>query len=82
MRHALNASRKKGETYEMLGASTEDNQTIRTENLPSVVLSIVPIVTLIFLVVVFSNTANFVLIALTAAILLAALLFRKQLPDQ
>lgn len=82
MRHALNASKKKGETYEKLGASTEDNQTIRTDNLPSVVLSIVPIVALIFLVIVFSNTANIVLIALTTAILLAALLFRKQLPDQ
>ena len=39
-----------------------------------------PIVALIFLVIVFSNTANIVLS--TTAILLAALLFRKQLPDQ
>lgn len=82
MKYALNKSIEKGENYTTMGLSTDDDQGVRTENLPSIGLSLIPIIVLIFTVIVFSSYPNIVIIALTLSILLAAVLFNKQLPKQ
>lgn len=54
---------------------TDENQRVRSENLPSIGLSIIPILALIGLVIGFSKIPHIVIIALTVSILLAAFLF-------
>lgn len=82
MKYALNKSLANKETYEQLGQDTDDNITINTDNLPSLGLSLLPILGLIAIIIGFSHVSNIVLIALTASIFLAAIGLRKQLPNQ
>lgn len=82
MKYALNKSLKNGETYEKMGLSTDDNVELSTNNLPNIWVSLAPLVSLITIIIVFSHVANIVLIALTVAILMAAVLMNKQLESQ
>lgn len=82
MKYALNKSLKNGETYEKMGLSTDDNVELSTNNLPNIWVSLAPLVSLIAIIIVFSHVANIVLIALTVAILMAAVLMNKQLESQ
>lgn len=82
MKFALNKVMAKGETYEMIGMDTDSGEDTNMDNIPSIGLSVLPIFALIFTVIVFSSHPNIVLIALTLAIVLSAILFNKQLPNQ
>ena len=72
MKYALNKSLKNSKTYEKMGMSTDDNVELSTNNLPNIWVSLAPLVSLITIIIVFSHVANIVLIALTVAILMAA----------
>lgn len=52
------------------------------EGLPAVGLAVTPLLVLIGIILVFSQTSNIILIALTVAIVLSAILYRSYLPDQ
>lgn len=87
MKVELNKSLKKNETfYSYLG---DDKQTdlpeeieVDESNLPSIFLSLLPIVTLIAIILIFSSVPNIILIALTAAIVMSALLYNNYIPSQ
>lgn len=87
MKVELNKSLKKNETfYSYLG---DDKQTdlpeeieVDESNLPSIFLSLLPIVTLISIILIFSSVPNIILIALTAAIVMSALLYNNYIPSQ
>lgn len=82
MKYALKKSIERGETYERLGKETDDNTTLSTENLPNLIESLIPIVGLIAIIIAFSHINNIVITALTISIFLAAIVLRKQLPNQ
>ncbi|HEM6111586.1 TPA: GntP family permease [Streptococcus suis] len=79
MAYCLKQSLAKGETYtevEEASVSTEEGKQ------PSVVLSILPLLSLIGVIFVWSQTPNILVIGLTVSILLAALIFHSYLPNQ
>lgn len=49
--------------------------------MPSLLVSVAPILVLIAIILVFSKTPHIILVALTAAILVSAVLFHKYLPN-
>lgn len=81
MKVMLNKSLKKGETFHSKYAS-RDREGAATRELPSFVVSLLPIVTLLAIILVFSKVQNIIIVALIVAILLSALLFRKQIAEQ
>ncbi|MHA6602849.1 translation initiation factor IF-2 [Aerococcus urinae] len=52
------------------------------ENIPPILLAILPLITLVAIILIFSDVPNIILIALTVGILLSAFLYRKYLPKQ
>ncbi|MCF1676614.1 MAG: GntP family permease [Tetragenococcus halophilus] len=88
MKYELNKSIKKGETfYSYLGKKAnnmENNQDTSEKTLtkPSFITSILPLMLLIGVILLFSNVANIMLIALTMAIVCCALVFKRYLGDQ
>ncbi|HFI0567617.1 TPA: GntP family permease [Streptococcus suis] len=79
MAYCLKQSLAKGETY-----TEVDEAPISTEEgkQPSLVLSILPLLSLIGVIFVWSQTPNILVIGLTVSILLAALIFHSYIPNQ
>lgn len=87
MKVELNKSIKKEETFYSYLDSDKiedmpDEVAVEEKNLPSLFLSLLPILSLITIILVFSHVPNIILIALTVAIILSALLYRKYIPSQ
>ncbi len=82
MKFELNRSRKKGLTF--ADFCEDDSVSEVRKDVPSFIVSILPMLTLITIVVVGSilKVGNIILIGLVAAILLSAILFNKYLPKQ
>ncbi|MDO0993748.1 GntP family permease [Staphylococcus borealis] len=80
MKHALNKSIAKGESF--ADYNIKDMQFDKKEQTPHFLLSILPIVVLIVMNIVGSamGISNIILISLTTAIILSALLFFKYIP--
>lgn len=88
----LKASKARGEGFysysggeaekkadELKGASQEQ---IDETKLPSIVLSILPLVTLIIIIMFFSKVSHIILIALTVAIVMSAIIFKPYIKNQ
>lgn len=87
MKAELNKSLKKNETfYSYLDGDAPDvnDEVIEVEeaDLPGIGISLAPIVSLIAIILIFSRVPNIILIALTAAIIISAFLYRNYIPNQ
>jgi len=75
----LNKSLNKGETFQFQDHDLESENN-NTANQPSFLTSLTPIITLLAIILLFSNAGSYVIIvALTIATLLSVFLFRKQI---
>ena len=81
MKYALKKSLAKGEVWVEEEAGV-DTKSIDNSELPSFISSIVPISSLIIIILLFRNIPNIIVVGLIVAILLCALLFRKQVTSQ
>lgn len=87
MKVQLNKSIKNGEGFDSYlegkGTTTAvQEEAIDESSIPNVWTSLAPILSLVAVILVFSKVPNIILIALTVAILLCALLFNKYIPGQ
>lgn len=87
MKHKLNQSLDKGETfYSYLDGKKNKEQVMESDSLntemPSFITSIFPLVALILLIMCLPHVHNIILIALAVAIVLCGILFRKYIPEQ
>ncbi|MCY3035815.1 MULTISPECIES: GntP family permease [Aerococcus] len=89
LKFQLNRSLAKGETFysyldegESVGEEADLDAETDEENIPPILLAILPLVTLVAIILIFSDVPNIILIALTVGILLSAFLYRKYLPKQ
>lgn len=87
MKYYLDKSVRNNETfYSYLGedASAEKDEEVEVDesNLPGIGISLAPILTLIAIILIFSKVQNIILIALTAAIVVSAVLFKNYIPSQ
>lgn len=87
MKYYLDKSVRNNETfYSYLGedASAEKDEEVEVDesNLPGIGISLAPILTLITIILIFSKVQNIILIALTAAIVVSAVLFKNYIPSQ
>ena len=87
MKYYLDKSVRNNETfYSYLGedASAEKDEEVEVDesNLPGIWISLAPILTLITIILIFSKVQNIILIALTAAIVVSAVLFKNYIPSQ
>ncbi|HBY89535.1 MAG: GntP family permease [Ruoffia tabacinasalis] len=87
MKFELNKSIRKNETfYSYLGDSKQadlpEEAEVNEGNLPSVMLSLTPIISLIAIILIFSKVPHIILIALTVAIILSAVLYNKYIESQ
>jgi H+/gluconate symporter-like permease len=81
MKFTLNRSLRKNETFNV--EEKIENSNVATEReLPSFFVSLLPIVVLLGIILIFSSVQNIIIVALIVAIILSALLFRKQLNAQ
>lgn len=80
MYYELKKSQKRGETYSTF-VDVKEDVSIAQGMLPNFLPSILPMITLLLIIIIFRDVSNIILIALTASILLCALLFRKQVND-
>lgn len=60
----------------------ENNVVTSERDLPSFIISLLPIVVLIAIILLFSSVNNIIIVALIVAIILSAILFRKQIEQQ
>ena len=84
----LKRSIAKGETFysylegrEDSTIPVEEDLEIASEKLPSIGLALAPIIVLIAINLSFSKVPNIILVAISVAILLSAILYRKYIPD-
>ena len=87
MKYYLDKSVRNNETfYSYLGedASAEKDEEVEVDesNLPGIGISLAPILTLIAIILIFSKVQNIILIALTAAIVVSAVLFKNYILSQ
>lgn len=87
MKIALKKSQTNGEGFysyldEGEKRQDENDEELVKENLPSFMISILPLIVMIATIIFFNNVKNIILIALTFSIVLCAILFRKYLPNQ
>lgn len=87
MKYYLDKSVRNNETfYSYLGedASAEKDEEVEVDesNLPGIGISLAPILTLITIILIFSKVQNIILIVLTAAIVVSAVLFKNYIPSQ
>lgn len=87
MKYYLDKSVRNNETfYSYLGedASAEKDEEVEVDesNLPGIGISLAPILTLITIILIFSKVQNIILIALTAAIVVSAVLFKNYILSQ
>lgn len=80
MKISLNKSLKKNETFQV-DADVENSDVLKDDR-PSFIISILPIITLLSIILIFSSVDNIIIIALIVAILLCAIFFRKQIEQQ
>lgn len=81
MKISLNKSLKKNETFTMDEKVADPDET-STRELPAFMISLLPIITLLAIILIFSSVENIIIVALIVAILMSALLFRKQMAQQ
>lgn len=62
-------------------SNEKEDTELDESKLPSLLVSVAPILVLIAIILVFSKTPHIILVALTAAILVSAVLFHKYLPN-
>ncbi|KXB36068.1 citrate transporter [Aerococcus christensenii] len=82
----LSRSIAKGEDfYSYLGEgekAVEEEAKEEDGNYPPILLAILPLIVLVGIILTFAKVPNIILVALTAGILLSAILYRKYLPNQ
>lgn len=81
MKISLNRSLKKNETFQVAEEKMESSEEMERE-IPSFMISLLPIITLLAIILIFSSVENIIIIALVVAILLSAILFRKHIEKQ
>src|SRR5690606_36491014 len=81
MRLSLTKSMKRNETFNVDDNRKTGEDTSKRE-LPLFIISLLPIVTLLAIILIFSSVDNIIFVALIIAILLSAILFRKQIAQQ
>lgn len=81
MKWSLNKSLKKNETFEVKSGVLKDEVIVDRE-LPSFIISLLPIVVLLAIILIFSSVSNIIIVALIVAVALSALLFRKYIAQQ
>ncbi|WP_449445188.1 GntP family permease, partial [Ureibacillus acetophenoni] len=81
MKISLSRSLKKGETF-VGNESDESSNANLDRKLPSFIVSLLPIVVLLAIILIFSSVSNIIIVALITAIVLSAILFRKQIEQQ
>lgn len=82
MKISLNKSLKKKETFQVNEEKVESNEDVLKSDVPSFIISLIPIVSLLAIILIFSSVDNIIIVALVIAILLSAILFRKQIAKQ
>lgn len=82
MRFELARSTGRGETYESTAGAIAVEEGVLEEALPPVSLSFIPILALLAIIIIFSATPFIVVIALSIAVILAAVLLFKYIPSQ
>lgn len=82
MKFELDRSVARGETYENTAGSGKVEAGVATEDLPPVSLSFIPILALLAIIIIFSATPYIVVIALSTAVILAAVLLSKYIDSQ
>ena len=88
----LKASKAKGEGFYSYSAGEAERQAdeltskqevqIDETKLPSILLSVLPLVTLIIIIMLFSKVDHIILIALTVAIVMSSIIFRPYIKEQ
>src|SRR5699024_9970301 len=88
----LKASKAKGEGFYSYSAGEAERQAdeltskqevqIEETKLPSILLSVLPLVTLIIIIMLFSKVDHIILIALTVAIVMSSIIFRPYIKEQ
>lgn len=86
MKWCLDRSVKNGEHFDTYLEGKVDLKGVAGDvdesKLPSIWISLAPIVTLIAIILIFSSVANIILVALAAAIVLSAILYHSYIPSQ
>lgn len=81
MKFSLNKSLKRNETFHA-GEKIGSSDGALKHELPTFIVSLLPIITLLSTIIIFSSVENIIIVALIIAILMSAILFRKQLLSQ
>jgi len=81
MKLSLSKSLRKNETFNV-NEKDESSSTTSERELPSFIISLLPIIVLLGIILLFSFVSNIIIVALIVAILLSAILFRKQIAKQ
>ncbi|MCM3588373.1 GntP family permease [Mesobacillus maritimus] len=81
MKFSLSKSLRNNETFH-IDEKVENNDAISKRELPSFMISLLPIIVLLGIILIFSSVNNIIIVALIVAILLSAILFRKHIVQQ
>lgn len=81
MKVSLKKSLRMNETFHAHDQVESTENTSQHER-PSFMISLIPIITLLAIIIIFSSVENIIIVALIVAILMSAILFRKQLLSQ
>jgi len=81
MKFSLSKSLRKNETFNV-DEKVESSNEATERKLPSFIISLLPIIVLLGIILLFSSVKNIIIVALIVAILLSAILFRKQIAQQ
>jgi len=81
MKLALNKSLRKNETFNVT-EEIESSDDTSNPTRPSFLISLLPIISLLAIILIFSSVENIIIVALIVAILMSAILFRQQIAEQ
>lgn len=81
MKFSLSKSLRNNETFNV-DEKVESSDATSKRKLPSFIISLMPIIVLLAIILIFSSVSNIIIFALIVAILLSAILFRKQIAQQ
>ena len=82
MKFMLSKSLRNNETFNVDEKVESSDATSERKQLPSFIISLLPIIVLLGIILLFSSVKNIIIVALIVAILLSAILFRKQIAQQ
>jgi H+/gluconate symporter-like permease len=81
MKFSLSISLRNNETFKV-DEKVECSDATSERKLPSFIISLLPIIVLLGIILIFSSVSNIIIVALIVAILMSAILFRKQIAQQ